>query len=134
MNTVMSSQNVTTNTNIATASTRKLRNVNPSLTNSIAILHVSDAQYAYSSSISAVPNTRGLAAQAVDAEGVSISVEPNQRPTSVFKKQAAWSDPQLGKTEKSDRTSNPNEKQQSCYCSALPKGSGLCLTLLYAMA
>src|SRR5215469_8328453 len=33
----------------------------------------------------------------------------------------------LGKTEKSDRTSNPNEKPQSCYCSALPKGSGLCL-------
>src|SRR5262244_1231105 len=89
MNTVMSSQNVTTNTNIVTASTRKLRNVNPSLTNSIAILHVSDAQYAYSSLISAVSNTRGLAAQAADAEGVLISVEPNQRPTSVFKKQAA---------------------------------------------
>jgi hypothetical protein len=44
MNTVMSSQIVTTNTNIVKASTRKLRNVKPSSTNSIAILHVSDAQ------------------------------------------------------------------------------------------
>src|SRR6516162_1099343 len=48
MNTVMSSQNVTTNTNIVMASTTKLRNVKPSLTNSIAILHVSDAQNARS--------------------------------------------------------------------------------------
>src|SRR5262249_28521291 len=48
MNTVMSSQIVTTNTNIVMASTRKLRNVKPSLTNSIAILHVSDAQNARS--------------------------------------------------------------------------------------
>jgi hypothetical protein len=29
--------------------------------------------------------------------------------------------------EQSDRTPNPNDKPQSCYCSALPKGSGLCL-------
>jgi len=35
----------------------------------------------------------------------------------------------LDKTEQSDRASNPNEKPQSCYCSALPKGSGLCLGL-----
>ena len=33
----------------------------------------------------------------------------------------------LDKTEHSDRTSNPNEKRESCYCSALPKGSGLCV-------
>jgi hypothetical protein len=33
----------------------------------------------------------------------------------------------LDKTEQSDRASNPNEKPESCYCSALPKGSGLCL-------
>ena len=26
--------------------------------------------------------------------------------------------------ERSDRTSNANEKPESCYCSALPKGSG----------
>jgi hypothetical protein len=32
----------------------------------------------------------------------------------------------LDKTEQSDRQ-NPNEKPDSCYCSALPKGSGLCL-------
>src|SRR5215831_4838240 len=48
MNTVMSSQIVTMNTNTVMASTRKLRNVKPSLTNSIAILHVSDAQNARS--------------------------------------------------------------------------------------
>jgi len=30
----------------------------------------------------------------------------------------------LDKTEQSDRISNPNEKPESCYCSALPKGSG----------
>src|SRR5262249_37236199 len=48
MNTVMSSQIVTTNTNTVMASTRKLRNVKPSLTNSIAILHLSDAQNARS--------------------------------------------------------------------------------------
>jgi hypothetical protein len=29
------------------------------------------------------------------------------------------------KTEQSDRAPNPNEKPGSCYCSALPKGSGL---------
>jgi hypothetical protein len=33
----------------------------------------------------------------------------------------------LDKTEQSDRAPNPNEKPESCYCSALPKGSGLCL-------
>jgi hypothetical protein len=33
----------------------------------------------------------------------------------------------LDKTEQSDRISNPNEKPESCYCSALPKGSGPCL-------
>src|SRR5262249_6033539 len=39
----------------------------------------------------------------------------------------------LDKTEQSDRAPNPNEKRENCYCSALPKGSGLCLPLLYAM-
>ena len=35
----------------------------------------------------------------------------------------------LDKPEQSDRVPNPsNEKPESCYCSALPKGSGLCLT------
>ena len=29
----------------------------------------------------------------------------------------------LDKTERSDRAQNPNEKPESCYCSALPKGS-----------
>jgi hypothetical protein len=33
----------------------------------------------------------------------------------------------LNKTEQSDRAPNANEKQEDCYCSALPKGSGLCL-------
>jgi hypothetical protein len=34
----------------------------------------------------------------------------------------------LDKTEQSDRPKPPNEKgPESCYCSALPKGSGLCL-------
>ena len=33
----------------------------------------------------------------------------------------------LDTTEQSDRASNPNEKPESCYCSALPKGSGLCV-------
>jgi hypothetical protein len=33
----------------------------------------------------------------------------------------------LEKTEQSDRAPNPNEKPENCYCSALPKGSGLCL-------
>ena len=33
----------------------------------------------------------------------------------------------LDKTEQSDRAANPNEKPENCYCSALPKGSGLCL-------
>jgi hypothetical protein len=33
----------------------------------------------------------------------------------------------LDKTEQSDRAPNPNEKPESCYCSALPKGSGPCL-------
>jgi hypothetical protein len=31
------------------------------------------------------------------------------------------------KTEQSDQASSPNKKPESCYCSALPKGSGLCL-------
>jgi hypothetical protein len=30
-------------------------------------------------------------------------------------------------TEQSNRTPNPNEKPEICYCSALPKGSGPCL-------
>ena len=33
----------------------------------------------------------------------------------------------LDKTEQSDRAPNANEKPDNCYCSALPKGSGLCL-------
>jgi hypothetical protein len=33
----------------------------------------------------------------------------------------------VDKTEQSDRTPNPNEKPEICYCSALPKGSDLCL-------
>jgi hypothetical protein len=33
----------------------------------------------------------------------------------------------LDKTEQSDRAPNPNEKPESCYCSALPKGSRPCL-------
>jgi len=33
----------------------------------------------------------------------------------------------LNKTEQSDRVPNPDEKPENCYCSALPKGSGLCL-------
>jgi len=33
----------------------------------------------------------------------------------------------LDKTEQSDRAPSPNEKPESCYCSALPKGSGPCL-------
>jgi hypothetical protein len=33
----------------------------------------------------------------------------------------------LDKTEQSDRVPNPNEKPEICYCSALPKGSGLYL-------
>jgi hypothetical protein len=33
----------------------------------------------------------------------------------------------LDKTEQSDQIPNPNERPESCYCSALPKGSGLCL-------
>ena len=33
----------------------------------------------------------------------------------------------LEKNEQSDRDPNTNEKPESCYCSALPKGSGLCL-------
>ena len=33
----------------------------------------------------------------------------------------------LNKTEQSDRAPNANEKPEDCYCSALPKGSGLCL-------
>jgi hypothetical protein len=28
---------------------------------------------------------------------------------------------------KSDRAPNANEKPENCYCSSLPKGSGLCL-------
>jgi hypothetical protein len=38
----------------------------------------------------------------------------------------------LDKTEQSDRAANPNEKPENCYCSALPKGSGLCYTLWVA--
>jgi hypothetical protein len=33
----------------------------------------------------------------------------------------------LNKTEQSDRAASPNEKPENCYCSALPKGSDLCL-------
>jgi len=33
----------------------------------------------------------------------------------------------LNRTEQSDRAQNANEKLENCYCSALPKGSGLCL-------
>jgi len=33
----------------------------------------------------------------------------------------------LNKTEQSGRAPNANEKPEDCYCSALPKGSGLCL-------
>jgi hypothetical protein len=33
----------------------------------------------------------------------------------------------VDKTEQSDRAPNANEKPETCYCSALPKGSGLCL-------
>src|SRR5262245_18072816 len=44
MNTVMSSQNHAMKTNTVKTSTKKLRKVKPSLTYSIAILHVSDAQ------------------------------------------------------------------------------------------
>jgi len=33
----------------------------------------------------------------------------------------------LNRTEQSDRAQNANEKPENCYCSALPKGSGLCL-------
>ena len=33
----------------------------------------------------------------------------------------------LNKTKQSDRAPNANERQEDCYCSALPKGSGLCL-------
>jgi hypothetical protein len=33
----------------------------------------------------------------------------------------------LDKVEQSDQASSPNEKPESCYCSALPKGSGPCL-------
>ena len=33
----------------------------------------------------------------------------------------------LAKPGRTDRIPNPNEKPESCYCSALPKGSGLCL-------
>src|SRR6516164_7849983 len=44
MNIVMSSQNHAMKTNTVKTSTKKLRKVKPSLTNSIAVLHVSDAQ------------------------------------------------------------------------------------------
>jgi hypothetical protein len=33
----------------------------------------------------------------------------------------------LAEDDRTDRIPNPNEKPESCYCSALPKGSGLCL-------
>src|SRR6516165_218037 len=57
MNIVMSSQNHAMKTNTVKTSTKKLRKVKPSLTNSIAILHVSDAQNGRSS-----PTTRTEAA------------------------------------------------------------------------
>src|SRR5262249_59177749 len=38
----------------------------------------------------------------------------------------------FNKTDQSDRAPNPNEKPATCYCSALPKGSGPCLP--YAIA
>jgi hypothetical protein len=33
----------------------------------------------------------------------------------------------LNKTGQSDRAPSPNEKPENCYCSALLKGSDLCL-------
>ena len=33
----------------------------------------------------------------------------------------------VDRAEHSDQAANPKEKPESCYCSALPKGSGLCL-------
>jgi hypothetical protein len=33
----------------------------------------------------------------------------------------------LDKTEQLDQAPNRNEKLETCYCSALPKGSGLCI-------
>ena len=33
----------------------------------------------------------------------------------------------VDRAEHPDRTANPKEKPESCYCSALPKGSSLCL-------
>jgi hypothetical protein len=33
----------------------------------------------------------------------------------------------LDRIQQSDRPPNREEKPESCYCSALPKGSGLCL-------
>jgi hypothetical protein len=38
-----------------------------------------------------------------------------------------WRLEMLNKTEQSDRAASPNEKLENCYCSALPKGSDLCL-------
>jgi hypothetical protein len=34
----------------------------------------------------------------------------------------------LEKNEQSDRALNTSEKPESCYCSALPKGSGPCVS------
>jgi hypothetical protein len=33
----------------------------------------------------------------------------------------------VGKTEQSGRALNSDDKPESCYCSALPSGSGLCI-------
>src|SRR6516225_3069971 len=57
MNIVMSSQNHAMKTNTVKTSTKKLRKVKPSLTNSIAILHVSDAQNGRSPAYSPTPST-----------------------------------------------------------------------------
>src|SRR5262245_31635222 len=60
MNTVMSSQNHAMKTNTVKTSTKKLRKVKPSLTNSIAILHVSDAQNGRSPAYSPTPAPQPL--------------------------------------------------------------------------
>src|SRR5262245_53119903 len=74
MNTVMSSQIVTMNTNTVMASTRKLRNVKPSLTNSIAILHVFDAQNTRSPACSSFPAPQPSAAGGSALEHYSIGM------------------------------------------------------------
>jgi hypothetical protein len=38
------------------------------------------------------------------------------------RRSAEWRMKMLDKNEQSDRAPNPNEKPESCYCSALPKG------------